>query len=69
MDMLYKTNLYARAGVKEYWILDVEAKALSKGTLSEDGKFFNFEIIEALGTIALNTLSLSINFDEVFQAK
>jgi Uma2 family endonuclease len=66
MDMLYKTNIYAKAGVKEYWILDVETKVLNKGTLSADGKFFNFEIIEALGTIALNTLSLSINFDEVF---
>jgi Uma2 family endonuclease len=66
MDMFYKTNVYAKAGVKEYWILDVETKALSKGTLSADGKFFNFEIIEALGTIALGTLGLSINFDEVF---
>jgi Uma2 family endonuclease len=67
MDLLYKANVYAKAGVKEYWILDVEAKALSKGTLSADGKFYNFEIVEALGTIALNTQNLSINFDEVFQ--
>jgi Uma2 family endonuclease len=67
MDLLYKTNVYARAGVKEYWILDGETKALSKGTLAEDGNFFNFEIVEALGTIALNTQNLSINFDEVFQ--
>jgi Uma2 family endonuclease len=66
MDLLYKTNVYARAGVKEYWILDVEAQALSKGTLPADGNFFNFEIVEALGTIALNTQNLSINFDEVF---
>jgi Uma2 family endonuclease len=69
MDMLYKTNLYARAGVKEYWILDVETRALNKGALSDDGKSFNFEIIETLGTIALNTQSLSINFDEVFPAE
>jgi len=67
MDLLYKTNVYARAGVKEYWILDGEAQALSKGILTEDGKFFNFEIVEAVGTIALNTQSLSINFDEVYE--
>jgi Uma2 family endonuclease len=41
IDLLYKTQIYARAGVKEYWILDVETRVLNKGALSQDGKFFN----------------------------
>jgi Uma2 family endonuclease len=64
MDMLYKANIYARAGVREYWILSIEERALHKGTLSDDA--FTFTIVEAAGTVALNTLSLSINFDEIF---
>ena len=38
-DRLKKLNLYRRAGVQEYWIVDPEDRVLSVHTLTEDGQY------------------------------
>jgi Uma2 family endonuclease len=39
MDRLYKFNKYERAGVKEYWIVEIEGKILSVFTLQENKRY------------------------------
>lgn len=36
-DKLLKFNLYQRAGVREYWIVDPSARMVSVYTLKDDG--------------------------------
>jgi Uma2 family endonuclease len=64
-DMVQKYNLYAQAGVKEYWILDPDSMILIKAVLNSDGYYITQNLL-ALGTIALETVNLSVDFDAVF---
>ena len=40
MDKFIKFQKYQKAGVREYWIVDLESKTVSANTL-ENGKYFN----------------------------
>jgi Uma2 family endonuclease len=66
IDMIVKLNQYQRAGVKEYWIVDIESRAVMISLLQPDG-FYTTKIVEAVGKVPIATLSgLSIDFDRVF---
>ncbi|GAB6172795.1 Uma2 family endonuclease [Paradesulfitobacterium aromaticivorans] len=39
MDRLYKFNKYEKAGVKEYWIVEAEAKIVSVFILQDNGQY------------------------------
>jgi Uma2 family endonuclease len=66
-DMIVKSDYYAKAGVKEYWILDPAAKRLTICTLDSSGFYTTKRDIDAKGLIKLDTMPLRINFDEVFE--
>lgn len=67
-DRGYKKTLYARHGVKEYWIVDPEAKTVEVLTLEEKG----FELVRAYtGSQLLSSpllKGLAIDLKEVFFA-
>jgi Uma2 family endonuclease len=64
-DMVYKYNLYARSGVKEYWILDPDSMILIKAVLGEDGYYVTQNML-AVDSVSLDTMGIVIDFNEVF---
>jgi Uma2 family endonuclease len=64
-DMVYKYNLYARAGVKEYWILDPDSMILIKAVLGEDGYYVTKNML-AVDSVSIDNMGIAIDFNEVF---
>jgi len=66
-DRTYKRTLYAKHGVKEYWLVDPEKKAVEVCTLKEKG----FEIAGVYNKTEILTspllLCLSIDLKKIFQ--
>jgi len=64
-DRVKKFNLYERAGVREYWIVDTETKTISVHTL-EDGQYHSPQVfvsgasvpIAALGGLTIDTAAI-----------
>ena len=65
-DVTYKKVLYARYGVREYWIVDPEKKNVEVLTLKKEG-YETFGIYKMQDTLTSPLLSgLSINLTKVF---
>ena len=62
-DLVVKRRLYERAGVAEYWAFDPEGRVLHMHRLVE-GKFA-YESVIARDVLSLQTLALSVDFDQI----
>jgi Uma2 family endonuclease len=66
-DLLRKYNRYMRAGVKEYWIIDVEMRLVYISILEDDGFYGEMREVKVEGKVPLVTLdALCVDFDRVF---
>jgi len=67
-DWNYKFNLYEKAGVKEYWIVDPKAKMISVFLLQSDGKFDNGTFYECNQKAPVFIFEgLEIDLNELFE--
>jgi Uma2 family endonuclease len=66
-DMVTKLNLYEKAGVSEYWMIDSEEQVISDLELA-DGKYF-FRAYTGEDEVPLLTIpGCTVNFKQVFEA-
>lgn len=66
-DRFVKFRLYQRAGVKEYWIVDPEAKHVQVYTLEEDGQYSSAMVYGAGDKLPVGVLEgLTIDLSWVF---
>ncbi len=65
-DRVYKKKLYAKSGVKEYWIVDTDKKVIEVFTLKKTGydKAFKYKRNQVLTSVLLP--KLEINVREIF---
>lgn len=64
-DQVRKLALYEREGVREYWLLDPEARVLTVYTLGADARFGRPLVIESEGHTALHILpEVAVNWDD-----
>lgn len=65
-DRVYKKKLYAKSGVKEYWIVNTDEKAIEVFTLKETGygRVSKYKINQVLTSALLP--GLEINIKEIF---
>ena len=67
-DMHDKFLLYEKHGVKEYWIVYPEAKAVHVFLLNEEGKYDDGIVYETEGKIPVNILdNCLISFEDIFK--
>lgn len=62
-DIGDKRREYAEAGLAEYWVLDVNARAVHRFFELRDGDYAKRDIIRAGEVLSSATLSLSLAFD------
>lgn len=62
-DLVVKRRLYERVGVPEYWAFDPEGRVLHMHRLV-DSKFV-YESVIARGVLALQSLNLTVDFDQI----
>lgn len=66
-DRIIKFNIYEKAGVKEYWIVEPEGKIVSVFLLQENGRYGRQEIYSEEDQITLNIIpDLLIDLKPVF---
>ena len=56
MDMRRKAPLYARSGVPEYWVVDVEAGVIHQMWAPEGGAYAERQVVAFGGTVASATV-------------
>lgn len=67
-DMTTKASLYARAGIREYWVVDFEARRVIVHRQPEEGKYRDLAAYRGDETIApLAAPDRTIVVDELFQ--
>jgi len=66
-DRVYKFNMYEKAGVKEYWIVDPDGKFVDVFSLQENGRYGRPEIFTDENKITVNVFEdLEIDLSKVF---
>jgi Uma2 family endonuclease len=66
-DLLRKAELYYRAGVAEYWVLDPLVRMIHVFTLPEHGTEYQLKILAAKGSIPLITFpGVLVDFSAIF---
>lgn len=66
-DMLKKFNLYEKAGVKEYWIVEPNGKIVTVFILGENGRYGRQEVYSEDDEIQVSVVKdLKINLKSVF---
>jgi Uma2 family endonuclease len=68
-DRFYKKALYARHGVREYWIVDPERKTIEVYTLTDEGfnLYQEYKIGEVLRSLILEGFELDLREVFIFQ--
>ena len=67
-DWNYKFNLYEKAGVKEYWIVDPKAKTVSVFLMQTDGSYDNGTVYECHQKAPVFIFEgLEIDLNELFE--
>ncbi|MDR2231519.1 MAG: Uma2 family endonuclease [Tannerella sp.] len=68
-DITEKFALYERSGVKEYWIVHPDSKAVVVYLLQEDGKYNEGTVYEFGGSIPVHVFDdYPIDWNDIFQA-
>jgi len=66
-DTIEKFTLYEESGVKEYWIVHPNDKAINVFLLQEDGKYDNGTLYELKGKVPVNVFdNYLIDLDNIF---
>jgi Uma2 family endonuclease len=66
-DLVRKAELYYRAGVAEYWVVDPLARTIHVFTLPEHGTEYQLKVLEAKGSIPLITFpGVTVDFSAIF---
>jgi Uma2 family endonuclease len=67
-DLVLKAQLYYRAGVTEYWVVNPLGRTIHIFTLPEDGVEYRIKILEAQDTIPLASFpGCAVDFNAIFQ--
>jgi Uma2 family endonuclease len=66
-DLVRKAELYYRAGVAEYWVVDPLVRTIHVFTLPGDGTEYKLKIVEAKGTVPLVSFpGCAVDFSAIF---
>jgi Uma2 family endonuclease len=66
-DLERKAELYYRAGVAEYWVVDPLVRNIHVFTLPEHGTEYKLKVLDAVGCIPLITFpGVTVDFSAIF---
>jgi Uma2 family endonuclease len=66
-DLVRKTELYYRAGVAEYWVVEPVTRTLNIFTMPEHGTKYQITILEAKGVVPLASFpGVTVDFSAIF---
>ena len=67
MDLVYKLNLYEKAGVMEYWVVHQTDHTIMVFKLAEDGRYGRYELYEQSERLTVGILpELILDLNEIF---
>lgn len=67
LDLVYKLNLYEKAGVREYWLVHPTDYTIMVFKLGEDGRYGRYEMYEQSEQLTVGILpELILDLNEIF---